>query len=197
MCLFLETICIKEGKIQSLDYHIKRMERTFLSFFPKSPLPDIELVKPEIPVSGIYKWRLVYNRTIEVSEFIPYKKREINSFSFAEIDFDYNYKYLDRSSINNYVHRDKPNEEVIFIKNGLVSDTSFTNLAFYDGDNWYTPPEPLLKGTKREKYLNENRIKERKIKKQDLPLYRKFCMFNSMLELEDLVFDVSIIQNEL
>ncbi len=51
--------------------------------------------------------------------------------------------------------------------------------------NWYTPANPLLKGTKREYYIDHKMILQRDIKVTDLRMFKKARLINAMLDLED------------
>ena len=55
-------------------------------------------------------------------------------------------------------------DEVVIVKNGFISDTTISNLAFFDGSEWHTPNTPLLKGTKRAELLDSGFLKEKTIK---------------------------------
>jgi len=48
-------------------------------------------------------------------------------------------------------------DEVVFIKNGMVTDCSIGNLLFFDGHEWITPYIPLLKGTQRAFLLDKKK----------------------------------------
>ena len=58
--------------------------------------------------------------------------------------------------------------EIIIIKNGLVIDTSFTNIAIHKDGKWLTPKHPLLLGTKRAALLEQGIIQEADITVDDL-----------------------------
>jgi 4-amino-4-deoxychorismate lyase len=75
--------------------------------------------------------------------------------------------------------------DALFVKNGFITDTSFSNIALFDGKKWYTPVTPLLKGTKREYYIENKIIFERKIKVANLDKYWKVRMINAMLDMEN------------
>ena len=73
-------------------------------------------------------------------------------------------------------------DEIIIVKHGLLTDTSFTNLAIYDGDRWITPKRPLLLGTKRAALLDKGIIQEADITLNDLQNAVKVSLFNAMIE---------------
>ena len=57
------------------------------------------------------------------------------------------------------IRQDK--DDILIVKNGLLTDTSIANIALYDGNDWYTPLHPLLKGTKRAELLDKGVLKEK------------------------------------
>ncbi|RUM56328.1 MAG: 4-amino-4-deoxychorismate lyase, partial [Nautilia sp.] len=67
------------------------------------------------------------------------------------------------------------------VKNGLITDTTISNLAFFDGNNWITPKTPLLKGTKREELIQKGFLKEKEIKIEDIKHFKKFAMMNAII----------------
>jgi 4-amino-4-deoxychorismate lyase len=73
--------------------------------------------------------------------------------------------------------------DVLIVKNGLITDTSFANIAFSDGNKWYTPDTPLLKGTQRAYYLAQGILTERRISPADLRGFTKARLINAMLDL--------------
>ena len=80
-------------------------------------------------------------------------------------------------------------DDILIIKNGLITDISFANICFYNGKNWYTPSTPLLKGTCREKLLKQNSIIEKEIGISDLDYFSHFTIINAMRgeELSELI----------
>lgn len=195
---FVETIKIRDGKPQHLAYHQARMERTIRHFFPNisaEAMPSLQqLVTPsEDEKVGIFKARVVYDAkgNIEVVEYAPYTMREMHSLQVVEDnDIDYTYKSCDRSPLSQLAAKKGTCAEVIIVKNDLVTDTSFTNLAIYDGKDWLTPKHPLLLGTKRAYLLDQSIIKEADITRDDLKKAQKVSLFNAMIEFGDREIDI-------
>lgn len=206
---FVETIKLKDGKPQHLAYHQARMERTIRHFFPAladAAMPSLEkilLPTTETDVSnteakayrnkkGIIKARIVYGaKGIENLEYAPYTMKEMHSLQVVEDnDIDYTYKSCDRSRLSQLASQKGTCDEVIIIKNGFVTDTSFTNLAIYDGRDWLTPRHPLLLGTKRAYLLDQGIIKEADITLNDLRKAQKVSLFNAMIEFGDREIDI-------
>ena len=201
MCQFVETICIKDGEARHLHYHADRMNRTIRQFFPHLPSVAESDLLPQIPCeTGLQKARVVYSAEgITERTFAPYTQRTIQSIALVEDNtIDYSWKSTDRTALVRQREKAPHADEVIIIKDGCVTDTSYTNLCFYDGHEWVTPDTPLLPGTMRQYLLDQGLIKSRRILAADLPCYQKVSLINAMMELGDLCLDVSavrIIQN--
>lgn len=183
---FVETIKIKNGKALALPYHQARMERTIRRFFPTLASEEIKLsslISPKEEMN-LYKARVVYDiQGVEAIEYAPYKMKEIHSLKVVEDDeIDYTYKSTDRSALNALVAQKDDCDEIIIVKNGLITDTSFTNLALFDGNRWLTPKHPLLQGTKRAQLLEAGIILEADLTLENLRKAEKVSLFNAMID---------------
>ena len=193
MCQFVETICIEDGKARHLPYHVDRMNRTIRQFFPHLPVVAEADLLPQIPQeAGLQKARVVYSAEgITERTFAPYALRTIKSIALVEDnDIDYAWKSTDRTPLTRQREKVPQADEVIIIKNGCVTDTSYTNLCFFDGYEWFTPDTPLLPGTMRQYLLDRGLIKSRRILAADLPHYQKVSLINAMMQLGDLCLDI-------
>lgn len=133
---------------------------------------------------GFYKARVVYGKQgVEAVEYAPYFIRNINSLQVvADNTITYGYKSTDRSRLNALVAQKGNRDDIIIVKHGLLTDTSFTNLAIFDGKHWLTPRHPLLPGTKRAALLDKGMIQEADITLEDLRNANKVSLFNAMIE---------------
>lgn len=100
----------------------------------------------------------------------------------ADDTITYDYKSTDRSRLNALVAQKGNCDDIIIVKHGLLTDTSFTNLAIFDGKHWLTPRHPLLPGTKRAALLDKGMIQEADITLEDLRNANKVSLFNAMIE---------------
>ena len=78
-------------------------------------------------------------------------------------------------------------DEVVIIRNGLLTDTSYSNIALFDGRHWVTPRQPLLRGTMRQSLLDAGVLTEQDIKAEDWSSYRRVSLINAMMPLGRLV----------
>jgi 4-amino-4-deoxychorismate lyase len=188
----LETIKLENGQLQNLEYHNRRFNSSRFDLFEineKSLLENLIKV-PKLYSEGIFRCRVIYEKDIQEVTFTPYVYKEIKTLKLLDIgDWDYLYKYADRSFLNNLLAENKDFDEVIMLKNGYLTDCTIANLAFWDGSNFFTPSTPLLKGTKRQQLLDRQEIIETEIRIEDLGKYEGVCLINAFrgLELERLI----------
>jgi 4-amino-4-deoxychorismate lyase len=130
---------------------------------------------------GLVRCNVSYDSGIGEINYKVYIKKPVHSLKLVRSDgLDYHVKYADRSLLQSLLDRRGSCDEIIIVKNGLVTDTSMSNLIFYDGNNWFTPASPLLKGTTRERLLAEGKIIERDIRPEDLEGYQGAKLINVM-----------------
>ncbi|MBN2174028.1 MAG: aminotransferase class IV [Bacteroidales bacterium] len=188
MCRLFETIKVQDRKLHNIGYHNERFNRSRFEIF--GLMDNITLEEAiEIPgtlAEGIYKCRVIYSDQIEKIEFEPYRQRKIKSLKLVQADaIDYTYKYLDRSEISRLFEMRNGCDDILIVKNGLITDTSFANIVFWDGHQWKTPTKPLLNGTKRQKLLLEGKMTEAVIGPQDIFRFKKAGIINAMLDFTD------------
>jgi len=189
MYQLVESLKLKDGIIQNLDYHQGRMNCSLEELFPGTEhieLSDV-LTIPEDCQSGLYKIRVVYNRIIEKIEIEPYQLRIIQSLKVVHHEsVDYHLKYTDRQVLQELFEQRGTCDDVLIIKNGFVSDSFTANVLFFDGTIWYTPTTPLLRGTKRQFLLDEGIIFEREIREEDIAGYQKVGLINALIDFEEM-----------
>lgn len=185
---FVETIKVMDGVPMNLTYHQARLERTFRHFFVEVPPPPLEEFLSSAPGFGLCKARVVYGRMgVEEVQYAPYALREIRTLRIVRDDkIDYSFKSADRTELNRLAAQKGECDEIIIVKNGLVTDTSFSNIAVFDGKRWITPRHPLLMGVKRASLLEKSILQEADITLGDLMKARKVSLVNAMLELGEL-----------
>jgi len=165
---FIETGRVEKGKVFHPFYHLKRMEKTFLLHFPhlerewKEIKREFGAIGKKAPTSGIWRFRFTYGKEVKKVEFFPIKPRKFKKFVVVERDIDYPFKFANREELERLKEERLKEEfpcgdEVIVVKNGVVTDTTISNLAFWNGERWETPATPLLEGT------TLNRLKEKGI----------------------------------
>ena len=190
---FIETLFIKNGKIHNLKYHLERIKRTAEYFKFQVPSSEFQNLNEKLKMKNEkLRCRITYNQFgIQNIEYFPIKEREFKKFKIMEINFNYSFKYKNRSLFTFHSPLYTSYDEFILIKNNHITDTTISNLAFYTGKEWLTPKYPLLKGTKRAELIQKGLLKEENIHKYDLKYFKKMAMINAILgflEIED--FDI-------
>ncbi|MEO0333918.1 MAG: aminotransferase class IV, partial [Bacteroidota bacterium] len=125
------------------------------------------------------------------AEYIPRTIRSLRLVVHDSIQYDY--KFKDHRLINHLFAQRKGADDSLIVKNGLVTDTSYSNIAFFDGQQWFTPNQPLLSGTARARLLDASILYEREITPTDLPHFTHCSLINAMLPLSECVVSVDSI----
>lgn len=187
---FIETIKVIDGEFCDPDRHKDRIWRTSQHFFDTPTHIDFEALPiPDELTQGIVKCRIVYGTGLQEVTFTPYSIRPVTTVACVACDtIDYRYKYADRRALNSLFEQRGDADDILIIKNGLVSDTFIGNVVFKSPQGLYTPSVPLLRGMKRALLLSEKKISERDITVEDLNLYEGFYIINTMIDIEDGVF---------
>jgi 4-amino-4-deoxychorismate lyase len=196
MCRFVESIQLNNGQFKRLELHQARLERAMDAYYPNKTIINLKeiLENSGYPTNGLYKCRIIFDSEVRKIEFSSYIRRDIQSLKLIETEIESRtYKLEDRGEFELAFSLRNNCDDVLFVKNGLLTDTSYCNIALYDGDNWYTPLIPLLYGVNREQLINDKKLIEKKIKPNELVNFQQICLFNAMLEFGELMFDVSSI----
>lgn len=186
MKTFSEAIKMNDSTFFNLEYHQKRINRTLQHFYQTEI--DISIIKDIIPSyakEGLFKCRVVYSDIIEKVEFIPYFFRYLGEIGVVTDDeINYSYKYTDRSKINELLQKSGC-DDIIIVKNGFVTDSSFSNLVFKSSKGFFTPRDCLLPGTKRQLLLDKNLIKDIRIHVNDIHKFDEVYFINAMIDITD------------
>lgn len=194
---FIESILFKDGNYINLSLHQDRMNRVFQHYGSCDDSHDLNRILPNMEMDGTYKVRLVYDMDTEDAEydieFAEYHPRKINTLEVVSSrPFDYSMKFEDRKTINKLTKASNADDIIIAVEN-RITDGSYFNLAFWNGEEWLTPDKPLLKGVRRAQLLLEGKIKEAPIQISDLYTFKKVSLINAMMDLEELELPISAI----
>lgn len=189
MCQFVETIRITDGQIHHLALHQDRVGRTLRHFAPQLSEFNLEPLLVDCPQVGVWKTRVLYDTLGNVAvAYHPYVLRTLHSLRLVvNDDLDYSFKYADRTPLTALQAQRGACDEVLIVRQGLITDTSYTNVAFTDGRSWYTPRQPLLAGTMRRALLEKGVLQERDIRPEDLSCYKEVALFNAMIDFGQVV----------
>ena len=198
MSQFIESIKIEDQEIFLLELHQKRVNTTF-SHFGKEGSIDIAKIFKDLQhdEDGLYKLKITYelNKNYR-TQLIPYAISEIDDFQLVENNgYDYSFKFEDRKEFEKMINKAKASE-IIIVKNNHITDTSFSNLLFLKGKEWFTPTTYLLNGVQRTHLLKNKKIKEAEITLQNITEYSHFQLINAMNDFDDMfIYPISKITN--
>jgi 4-amino-4-deoxychorismate lyase len=188
MCPLLETIRCESGVLQNLLQHQERLDNSQKALFSSFQNISLKILTvPEEFKNGLFKCRVIYSESIESVEFLPYQLPKIQSLKLVVNDeIEYRHKFADRSDIQKMFETRGDADDILIVKYGQITDTSYANIIFFDGKNWLTPEWPLLLGVQRAKLLfSEKKIMQANIIPADLPKFSKARLINAMIRFED------------
>ena len=186
--MFLETIRIQDGHARHVADHIDRMRRTALHFgFTAPALPaDLDALVPHTLRTGIVRCRIVYGHTLREITFTPYRRRRLERLIAVDAGaMDYAFKYADRSPLARPQIPLTEADELLFVRDGYVTDTSYTNLILRRGDELVTPDTFLLDGTCRRRLLRTAQVRTAQVRLSDLTAYDELLLVNAMMPLDE------------
>ena len=188
--LLLESICFLDGCPQHPGYHEQRMNRSRAALLDNhTPMYLQDVLRPPGEYRhGQVKCRILYQHQIEKIEWSHYQAAKIRSLQPVHADhLDYAHKYADRNGLQQLLQQKGPADDVLIIKQGLVTDTSYANVAFRNGTRFLSPATPLLPGTCRQRLLDAGILEPADIRLADLSHFSAIYLFNAMLPLGSLI----------
>lgn len=187
MSLLIESIKLQDGEFFNLFYHEQRMKRSLRMLCGLEDNLDLEafLKSVQFPTKGLHKCRLVYDEKSREVEFIPYTPKSVSTLRIVEHDrINYEFKYTDRKNIDRLFEMRNGADDILIVKRGLITDSSYCNIVFRKGNSWITPWSALLKGTQRQKLLEREMIREEEITTDDVKNFESFKLINALLEFD-------------
>lgn len=186
MSLLVESIKILNGRICNLDAHQARFDRSRRDCFGSTDRISLreKILQQGVPLSGLFKCRVVYQLEVESVAFQPYQYPDIRSLAIVQDpDITYDDKWVDRPALDVLFRQKEPADEIIIVKKGLVTDAYYYNLVFEKNGNLVTPDTPLLPGTRREQLLKTGKITTALISEADIFKYERVHLINALTGL--------------
>lgn len=192
MFRLLESICYDGKGYPLLDYHQLRINKAFKEIFnSEQPLKLQEILPDHIDGTGLLKVRVLYNQTQHHIESSLYVKKSLSSLRLVFADsIDYDHKYANRSQLEMLFEQRDTADDVLIIKNGQLTDTSYANIALLKDEVWYTPLKPLLPGVRRAKLLAEGKLEATSLGPEDLHQFEQVSLFNAMIDLGEITIRI-------
>lgn len=187
MSQFIESIKVEDQEIYLLEFHQKRVDQTFAHFGKEGTIDLAKVYKHlDHDEDGLFKLRLVYDLDKKIrTQMIPYAIPEIDDFQLVENNsYDYSFKFEDRKELEKMKMKSKA-EEIIIVKNNHITDTSYSNLLFLKGKDWFTPSTYLLNGVQRQNLLKHKKVKENEITLQNIKQFSHFQIINAMNDFDE------------
>lgn len=195
--LCFETICVENRQLKNLSYHEARLNKTRRELWGCDDNWDLSalLEVPDAIDATMHKCRVAYDKDIDNIKWERYSRRTISKIQRVYHDeIDYRYKYDNRDALNALYAQRGNADEILIIKKGLVTDSNFCNVAFWDGNQWLTPTRPLLPGTQRALLIDEGIIETADIRESDIEKFCQIRLFNAMVDwAHAATLDVSLI----
>ncbi|ADU66366.1 hypothetical protein Selin_1636 [Desulfurispirillum indicum S5] len=190
MSLLLETIRIENGAPQHLQWHQRRVTLSSQALWGQRVPIDLHALLTECPQhKSILRCRILYHRHgLHSLEFLPFQPRQIHRLGLVDgSSIDYPWKFADRHSIEQLRTNSSAVDDILLIRDGLLSDTSIANIALRIHGRWLTPRRPLLHGTTRERMLTCGLLFPADLRPGDLQQATGLAVLNAMVGFQELV----------
>ena len=186
MYLLFESIRFEDGEFHNMDLHQARVNKTFSKLFSGYEPVNLESIVRKIkPVIGVYKCRISYNHESKAINLSPYTKNPPSSLKIVSNNsIKYDFKYEDRTDLDRLCKLRSGKDDILIVKNQLITDTSYGNICLAKNGKWFTPSQPLLHGTQREYAIRKNWVAEKDISINELFTYDYFMVINAMLPFD-------------
>ncbi|WP_430424193.1 aminotransferase class IV [Maribacter litoralis] len=183
-----ESVCIENSQIKNEQYHEARFRASYMQQYKTHPtyslFDGIHLTNLDKALK--YKLRIGYKQhgtRFSISEYensIPTSLQLVNDDTIS-----YAVKRNNRKKLNNLFKQRGHCDDVLIVKNGFITDASYSNILLTDGKHIVTPSTPLLEGTCRARLLDENKVTEKRITEADLQQFESFQLINALNDFDD------------
>tara|TARA_R110002051_G_scaffold3131_1_gene16791 strand:- start:35916 stop:36518 length:603 start_codon:yes stop_codon:yes gene_type:complete len=178
-----ESVCIENSQIKNAQYHEARFRTSYIQLYKSYPnyslFDGIHLTNLDNTLK--YKLRIGYKQHGTRFSISEYENSIPTSLKLVSDDtISYNLKQNNRKKLNNLYLQKGDLDDVLIVKKGCITDASYSNILFTDGNKIVTPSTPLLQGTCRARLLAENLIMEANITKSDLQNFKSFQLINAL-----------------
>jgi 4-amino-4-deoxychorismate lyase len=187
MSRFFESIKLFDGTFYLLDLHADRVNKTIKHFFGEQKIINLSelLIVPEEAKKGLFKVKVIYSNTIESVEYQTYTIKNHAKIKLLKDNLiSYKFKDCVRTSLERDLILDDEIDDVIFIKNGKLTDASYSNIILFGQKKWWTPKSCLFQGVKRTSLISNKMVFEKDIKAEDIMQYEKIGFINAMRDFE-------------
>ena len=178
--MLLETIRCESGEGHHLPYHQARLDNALKTLGYDTSYPLQTLISP--PDNRIYRCRFLYDQNGYRIEYHPYIPKKIASLRLVQgDDVEYSLKFADRDALNLLYEKRDGCDDILIVKNGLITDTTIANIALYIQGKWITPSTPILEGTTRARLIENGTLSTAYLTPSDCTKATKVAIMNAML----------------
>ena len=182
-----ESIGVIDGQVQHASWHEKRYVKSFITYFKRPPVkPLLEGIDiPNAYQKGKVKLRISYNENQREWRFSNYAFSPIAHLQLVEHNaINYELRWGGRVLLSELYQKRGDADDVLIVRNGLLTDTSYGNIAFRKNGGWFTPDKPLLEGTARARLLAQGKISSTPISLENYTKFEVFKMINALRDFE-------------
>jgi 4-amino-4-deoxychorismate lyase len=176
------------GTVQHVEVHQKRFARSYFAHYGQAPHFDLldGLQLPEdLDPSKKYKLKIRYGATNCNFEVTLYENKLPKTLQLVTADhLDYGSKWTDRKALENLFAQRQKADDVLIIKNNLLTDSSYANILLTDGLQIVTPAKPLLEGCCRARLVAHGLVSLSDVTVQALTNYGHFQLINAMNDFD-------------
>mgnify|MGYP000045503676 FL=1 len=189
-----ESLCVQDGCILNPQWHQARFENAYHKFFGEKAGYNLldKITVPQQFMTGKVKLKIQYGEKEREIHFNHYKTQQINTIQLVHTTaLDYTYKYSKREKLNALFDQRGDCDDVLIVRNGKITDSSYANAVFFDGEQWITPKYPLLEGTCRARLLANGQIKTAVLGVEDLKSFEGLKLINAMRDMDQAIIPIA------
>lgn len=181
MYQLFESIRSQGGKLFLMDYHQKRMAKSYRSFYGNScPFVLDKIIQP-VDLNDVYKIQFFYDESNFKIKISLYQSKIIETLKLIEIgEFNYGEKRTNWTLIDHFFEQRENCDDILMLKKGWLTDLSYANILLWNGTHWVTPADPLLHGVQRQYLLDQQKIIAQRIHKNELNKFSHFQWINAL-----------------
>jgi len=190
MVRLIESIRILNGRISHLNLHEDRCNESRAKLWNLTNAINLrkKLTIPKNYQDGLVKCRIVYSQEIEEITFQAYQIRTINKIKIIQSDtISYPFKFEERKELDTLFAAKDDGDEIMIVKNNLVTDAYYYNYVFQKGKQYFTPNQPLLEGVMRSSLILNNKIIKKDIFVTEIQEFDAIHLINAMTPLGKIV----------
>ena len=197
----METLRLQDGQVLHLEYHRRRLAASLEAHgmvLAKARdcaerMSSWAMEESRKHATGIYRASFTLSLDGQISlRCIPYSRPVLRSFRLVEAEeLEYSYKYADRRALEAIAGTCGPNEVALVVQGGLLTDSTFSNIVCQSrSGELFTPANPLLRGTCRERCLEKGLLQAVDIPASEMGQFESIHLINAMNEPGDWVIPI-------